>query len=296
MALWAFMAALQRRIGMGRRAALALCALLLPVLLAPVSAAEPEVAAKSALATIRQAGELKVALYKDFAPFSNDGKGIDVDLAQALAAKLGVKMTPLWFEAGEKMEDDFRWMVVKGHPLGFGPADVMMHVPVDAEYMKRLTQVEIFAPYHRERFAIARNLEKLPNLDSLDPLEKQPPAVEGDTLAAMVMLSTDSGRYRNSLKIFKTAEEAINALKSGAVDSAIAQQGELEGGLFGLKGYAIELVPQPVLQLKQWALGLAVKAENKDLALALQAAMNEMMADGTVRKIMLGYGVKYRQP
>ena len=296
MALWAFMAAHQRRIEMGRRSLAVLCALLLSALLAPVSAAEPDAAAKSALATIRQAGVLKVALYKDFAPFSNDGKGIDVDLAQALAAKLGVKMTPLWFEAAEKMEDDFRWMVVKGHPLGFGPADVMMHVPVDAEYMKRLTQVEIFAPYHRERFAIARNLEKLPNLDSLDPLEKQPPAVEGDTLAAMVMLSTDNGRYRNTLKIFKTAEEAINALRTGAVDSAIAQQGELEGGLFGLKGFAIELVPQPVLQLKQWALGLAVKAENKDLALALQAAMNEMMADGTVRNIMLRYGVKYRQP
>lgn len=250
----------------------------------------------SALTKIRQGGVLKVALYKNFAPFSNDGKGIDVDLAEALAAKLGVKMSPLWFDADENMEDDLRNMVWKGHYMGYGPADVMMHVPVDRDYMSKVEQVKFFAPYHRERYAIARQLDKLPALDGFDVFEKLNLGVEGDTLAATVVLSADSGRYRNTIKTFRTAAEAIVALKAGEVAAAMAQQGELEGGLNGDVRFAIDLPPHPILQKRQWVLGLAVKSKSDDLAQALQAALNELMADGTIKKIMSRHGVQHRQP
>jgi ABC-type amino acid transport substrate-binding protein len=270
----------------------ALAALVLAFLVsAPVQADD-----LPALAKIRQSGLLKVALYKNFAPFSHDGQGIDVDLAEALAAKLGVKMSPLWFEADEKMDDDLRNMVWKGHYLGYGPADVMLHVPIDRDYMAKVDRVKFLAPYHRERYAVARQLDKLPTLDSFDAFEKLPFAVEGDTLAATIMLSADSGRYRNSLKTFKTAQEAVAALKSGTVAAAIAQQGELEGGLRGDARFAVDLPPHPVMQKRQWAIGLAVKAQSEDLALALQGAMNELLEDGSVKRIMQRHGVQHRQP
>lgn len=274
------------------RAAAALGALSLALLMSPWANAQD----MSALAKIRQSGLLKVALYKNFAPFSHNGRGTDVDLAEALAAKLGVKMSPLWFDADENMEDDLRNMVWKGHYLGYGPADVMMHVPVDREYMAKVDRVKFFAPYHRERYAIARQLDKLPTLDGLDPFEKLSVAIEGDTLAASVMLSADSGRYRNSIRNFKTAEGAIGALKSGEVAAAVAQQGELEGELKGDARFAIDLPPHPVLQKRQWVLGLAVKAQSEDLAQALQAAINDLLADGTIKSIMLRHGVQHRQP
>jgi ABC-type amino acid transport substrate-binding protein len=251
---------------------------------------------KTALEKIHERGTLTVALYKEFAPFSNNGRGIDVDLAEALAAKLGVKMSPLWFAAGEKMDDDLRKMVWRGTPIGYGPADVMMHVPVDREYMLRIEQVKIFAPYHRERFAIGRQLDKLPTLESLEPFEKMPLAVEGESMGALIMLSADNGRYRDKLKISKTIDESIDALKSGTVVAALAQQGELEAGLAGDSRFAIEPPPHPVLRMRQWTIGLAVKAENDDLAKALEGAMNELMADGTVKRIMQRYGVTHRQP
>jgi ABC-type amino acid transport substrate-binding protein len=51
------------------------------------------------------AGELKVAVYKDFAPYSfEDGgqpRGVDVDLAKALAKALGVRLELVWAPAGE---------------------------------------------------------------------------------------------------------------------------------------------------------------------------------------------------
>ena len=58
------------------------------------------------------AGELKVAVYKDFAPYSFEraGKpqGVDVELAEALAKALGVRLTLVWAPAGEKLDDDLR--------------------------------------------------------------------------------------------------------------------------------------------------------------------------------------------
>ena len=261
------------------------------------SAAPPACAGElTALEKIRQSGVLKVALYRNFAPFSHDGHGVDVDLAEALAAKLGVKMSPLWFDADENMEDDLRNMVWKGHYLGYGPADVMMHAPIDPAYMAKVDRVKFFAPYHRERYAIARQLDKLPTLDDFAPFEKLLLGVEGDTLAASVMLSADGGRYRNTIKTFRSAGEAVAALKAGAVAAVLAQQGELEGGLKGDARMAIDLPPHPILQKRQWPLGLAVKKQSDDLAQALQAAINELMADGTLKAIMQRHGVQHRQP
>lgn len=251
---------------------------------------------RSPLEQVRQAGILKVALYKNFAPFSHDGKGVDVDLANALAARLGVKASFLWFDADDNMEDDLRNMVWKGHYLGYGPADVMMHVPIDREYMAKVDKVAFFAPYHRERYAFARRAEKLPSIETLEPFERQLLALEGDTLAASIMLSADGGRYRNQLKLTRTAAEAVAMLKSGAVDAALAQQGELEGGVAGDVRFAIDLPPHPLLQKRQWAIGLAVKSGSRDLAEALQRAMNELLADGTVKRLMQQHGVSHRAP
>ena len=110
------------------------------------------------------------------------------------------------------------------------------------------------------------------------------------------MLSADNGRYRETLKPFKTGAQAVAALKSGRVPAALAQQGELEAGVGADPAFAIDLPPHPVLGMRQWALGLAVKAESVDLARALQAAMNELMADGTLSRIMQRHGVVHRRP
>jgi ABC-type amino acid transport substrate-binding protein len=277
-----------------RREALgALFALFAGLLMSAMPAAAEET---SALARIRHSGVLKVALYNGFPPFSNRGQGVDFDIAEALAAKLGVRMSALWFDADENMEDDLRNMVWKGHYLGYGPADVMMHAPVDREYIAKVDKVRFFAPYHRERYAVGRRLDKVPVGDSFDKLETLPYAVEGDTLAASVMLSLDGGRYRSSLRTYRTGGEAVEALRSGAVPVAIAQQGELEAGLGGDARFAVDLPPNPILQKRQWAIGLAVKADSGDLAQALQLAMNELLADGSIKQIMLRHGVRHRAP
>jgi ABC-type amino acid transport substrate-binding protein len=67
---------------------------------------------------LQQSGALKVVVYNKFAPFSDHGAGIDVELAEALAKKLKLRLTLrltltltltlLPFPAGENIGDDLR--------------------------------------------------------------------------------------------------------------------------------------------------------------------------------------------
>lgn len=250
---------------------------------------------KSALEAVHQRGVLSIAVYNEFAPFSDHGKGIDVDIAEALAAKVGVKASLVWFNSGDNVGGDLRKMIWKGTPLT-GTADVMMHVPVDPQFGATVKQAKIFAPYHRERFAVARQLAALPTLDGLEPFEHLPFGVEGESMSAMVMLSADSGRYRANLKIFRSSVDALKALKAGQVAAVFGQQGELESGLQGDPRFAIDLPPNQLLKMQQWRIGLAVKAGSDDLAKALEVAMSEIMADGTVKRILQQHGLIHREP
>ena len=83
---------------------------------------------------IHKRGRLKVAVYNNFPPYSDAGKGIDVELGRALAARLGLQAEIIGFQAGEDMGDDLRNMVWKGHYLRGEPADVMLRVPVDPKF------------------------------------------------------------------------------------------------------------------------------------------------------------------
>lgn len=130
-------------VGIDRRRSLAL----LLSLGLPLAHAQTEL---TDLARIRASGLLKVAVYKDNAPFSDgpaaDMQGLDIALAGALARQMQLKLALLPFDAGERMNDDLRNMVWRGHYLGYGPADIMLHVPVDKYLMQENRQALIFAP------------------------------------------------------------------------------------------------------------------------------------------------------
>ncbi|MDY0055030.1 MAG: transporter substrate-binding domain-containing protein [Methyloversatilis sp.] len=247
-------------------------------------------------AGVKKSGLLRVAFYKDFAPFSNEGKGSDVDIAAALAARMGLKMSPMFFDADENMGDDLRNMVWKGHYMGYGPADMMMHAPVDREYMARQDKVEFLAPYHRERYAIAYDRRRVDNLETMAPFEKLPCGVVVDTLPDSLMLSADGGRYRSQLKHYKTLAEAMAALRSGEVAGVMALQGELEGAVAGDANFPVGPAPIALLNTRQWPVGIAIRKGEQQLGRAIMEAMNALVADGEIERIMARHNIKWRAP
>lgn len=267
--------------------------LLLASLVAALAATPPALAD---LQKIRDAGVLKVAVYNGFAPFSDNSAGIDVDLAQALSKRLGLKLQLLPFEAGEELGDDLRNMVWKGHYLGYGPANVLMHVPVERQLMAGNPQVEIFAPYYRETVRLVRNTRTVPEFNGLDSLSGKKIGAEKISIAAMVLLGADNGKYREDVKIYPSAIEALQKLKAGEIDAVLANQSEIESVIKGDPQFRLEEVTFPRLPPRGWVVGMAVKKDETDLAKLLQQAMNEMSASGELAAIFGKYGVSVVKP
>lgn len=247
-----------------------------------------------ALTRIRKRGKLIVAVYNTMPPFHADGAGIDVQIAEQLALSLGVTLSLMPFNAGENMEDDLRNMVWKGHYLGFGPADVLLHVPVDKPLMDSQKQALIFAPYFKETVALAYDVERVQKLDSLSDLKDYKVAVAGQTLAGWLLIGSDEGAYRDQLIThMDDGVAAARMLLAGDVPVAAGNASELHSVLKGNKKYRVIPMPIPRAPRNGWAVGMAVKKSATDLAAALQSTVNDMARDQRLFNIFAGHGVPW---
>ena len=271
-----------------RRFFLALAASLLTSF-APVQADEE-------MDAILKRGRLSFAVYNEFPPYSDNEKGLDVDIAKALAAKLGLKAEIIGFKAGEEMADDLRNMVWKGHYLRGNPADVLMRVPVDPILAKGNDKVRIFAPYHYEVIGMARVASRIPTpagsaAVALEVFTREKIGVEGESLADSFLLSVLRGRLKENVVHFRSITEAAKALREDSIAAIMAPRGELEGALGGDTRFVIDEAKLGELNPKGWPVGMAVKAEAADLATALAGALAELQKDGTVAAIFKKHGV-----
>lgn len=247
-----------------------------------------------ALTRIRKRGSLIVAVYNTMPPFNVEGAGIDVQIAEQLALSLGVKLNLMPFNAGESMGDDLRNMVWKGHYLGFGPADVLLHVPVDKPLMDSQKQTLIFAPYFKESVALAYDLDRVPRLESLPDLKGFKVAVAGQTLAGWLLIGSDEGAYRDQLMTrMDDGVTAARMLLAGEVAVAAGNASELHSVLKGNKKYKVIPMPIPRAPRNGWAVGMAVKKSATDLAVALQSTINDMAKDQRLSTIFATHGVPW---
>jgi cystine transport system substrate-binding protein len=245
---------------------------------------------------LRKRGVVRIAVYKQFAPFYDKGEGVDVDIAQALAAALRVKAALMPFDADENIDGDLRNMVWRGHYLGYGPADVMLHVPVDPALMARNQRVSVVAPYYREKLQIARNVERIPQLPSLAVLAGLPVGVEDATLGSTVLLRADGGRLRDSVRHFRTTSEAVEELKKGALVAVVGLRSALLAGLPEGNGFETTDLPASAVAASGWTLGVAVKKDDESLARAVDDAMGQLMKSGQIEAIFRRHRVDWLQP
>ncbi|MGA8772139.1 MAG: transporter substrate-binding domain-containing protein, partial [Rhodomicrobium sp.] len=116
------------------------------------------------VAEVQASGSLRVAVYWDFPPFANgprqNPRGLDVDLAAAIAKRLGVKVEYMVLTAADDLDADLRNAIWRGPVVGGAVADLMLHVPVDPRLASRNDKVVIFAPYYTERLAVVTDPEQ----------------------------------------------------------------------------------------------------------------------------------------
>lgn len=250
---------------------------------------------------VKAAGVLRVAVYRDFEPWSwrdASGKltGIDVEIGEALAKALGVRAETIDFMADESVDDDFRNMIWRGPLIGGQVADVMMHVPVDRKLQLENDRVVIGAPYYREGFMMAC----APGVDCDVP----PPQFKGKRLAAELDSIPDfylsgsfGGVLRGDVRHLLSGAAAIDEVVQGRADVVLATRAQIEHAK-AAAGDRLKLRrgPLPALPSPGWDVGIAVKDDSRDLADALEPAMQQLVRDGTVNAILARYGVSPHAP
>ena len=175
------------------------------------------------LDTVRQAGTLRVAVYSNYKPYSwvEDGKnlGIDVEIAQALAKSLGVKLDLFELRADDNLDDDLRNGVWRGTVFGAAPGDVMMHVPYDKRIEAKNDRVVVAAPYHIDGLALAVDPAKAAEALDLSLFLHDKVAVDVGTLADMILVSVFDQKVIPNVVHQRSAEKAANAFESGEVSA-----------------------------------------------------------------------------
>lgn len=254
---------------------------------------------------IQQRGSVEIAVYQDFPPWSYKTQagnaGIDVDLAAALARELKLPLHLRMFVAGETMDDDLRNNVWKGHYLGGGVADVMLHVGMDPRTMAQQDHVSMFSPYFHEAVSVAFRPGRYTDLESPLRLAGSKVAVELDSISDYYMSGAFNGRLRTSAVRYPSATEAVAAFLRGEADAVMAPRGELQGLLHEAQAGAAEKVETHQAEFQgmfraSWEIGMAIKADNPKLQAALVSAMERIRASGELAEICKRYGVEYTAP
>lgn len=270
-------------------------------LLAGVAHAQDE---PTALERIRARGALKVALYNAFPPFSTRAsqgmEGLDVSLAQALAQAMGLQLNLLPFDGDDNMNDDLRNMVWKGHYLGYGPADVMLHVPVDKYFMQQNKQAMIFAPYMREQVVLMRDRQRLPDVRSAADLKGQPLAAERGTSAASALIGHDDHLLSAQVHLYDDGVQAATAVLQGQAAAAYVTRAQAESAIFQAqaKPERVDIGEFPLtgVPAQGWVVGMAIKAGNDELGKALQQALQQLRSSGELLALFKQHGLTLTTP
>ncbi|MBW2450756.1 MAG: transporter substrate-binding domain-containing protein [Deltaproteobacteria bacterium] len=252
------------------------------------------------LKKIKERGFIEIAVYERFLPYSYEEngqpKGVDVEIGKALAEKLGLKPKFRLFQLDESADDDLRNHVWKGHPINGAPADIMLHVPTHPAFAKENEQAKILSPYFREIVVVAR-YPRLKHIVSVAHLGNERIGAEKLTLASDYLASALSGLLRNNMALYPSVSEAIEDMKTGKVTAVMGQRGEIEGFLGANKDkFVVGPLAMPGLPYDGWDLGVAVKATHTELAAAVDQAMAELQAEGTIKRIFEAYGLTYTEP
>jgi ABC-type amino acid transport substrate-binding protein len=260
-----------------------------------------ETQGSDALADLRQRGTIEIAVYAQFPPYSygtsaGTAKGIDVELARAIAQSLGLNLKLRMISAGESVRDDLRNHIWKGHYLGGGVADVMLHVGYDPVFASQEKDVVLFAPYFHESVVLAYKPGRIAHPESPLALTGHAIGVAGDTISDHIVSSAYGGALRATAVREPSLQEAVKAFKAGEVDGVMGPQGELQGlcaeqGVSDARFHPQERVGQ---MRTAWDVGVAVKnGGGASLSDAIGKTLADLKADGSLEKIFAAYGVKY---
>ena len=259
---------------------------------------------------IKNSGEIFIAVYEDFPPYSyvenGVAKGIDIELGTMVAKSLNVK--PVWNFTGfdETLSGDLRNNIWRGNIVHKNKADVMFRIPYDYDYLRitnkstgelETERVSIKAPYQSEKWIIVTKKEIIPQVNTLGVFAYHSIGVEIDTLPDLHLTGFARGLISKNVKHYTKMSEIIADFKSGKLDAIAGLKSQIEFLLDYKNNKDKYHLTSDIPQMKsQWDLATATDSKYKDLSYHLDNVVDEAYKNGEIKKIFENYGVEYIPP
>ncbi|MEV8638972.1 ABC transporter substrate-binding protein, partial [Streptosporangium sp. NPDC051023] len=233
---------------------------------------------------IKQAGVINVGTTLPNLPYlltdsaNNITGGITPDVGKAVAAKLGLKY-------------DIKNVAWEALLPGVAGGRYDMADDGISDTLER-QKIGYFVDYMQSSQVLVTSKDKSATIKTLDDVcGKKVAAIRGTTDVQVVKDAakkcTDQGKPAAEPVEFPTAQDSDLALRSGRVDAEVLVAETAK--------YAISQGSPIVIVAEGFAptyVGMFVAKKDKQFADALLAAMKELKADGTLDKILGGYGLK----
>jgi polar amino acid transport system substrate-binding protein len=259
---------------------------------------------------IKTSGEIVIAVYENFPPYSfiENGveKGIDIELGKKVAASLNVK--PVWYFTGfdENLASDLRNTIWRGNLIHKTKADIMFRIPYDYDYLRMTDistgeleneRVTIKGPYQSEKWIIATNKKVIPQIKTLAIFAYQTIGVEIDMLPDLHLSGFARGLLQRNIKHYANFQDAVNDFKSGKIDAIAGLKSQIEYLIDYKNNKDKYYLTQDIPQMKsQWDLATAVSSSYRDLSYHVDGVLDVAYKNDEIKKIFESFGVEYLAP
>jgi len=228
---------------------------------------------------IRARGEIAVCANPNALPYSSnrpERPGFQIEIARALAAKLGVRLHVDW--------------IVPRMRAATVDCDMLMDTIARPEIQG--PAIKLSVPYQTGGVALAFAPGQPTVAAYLDLKAGSRVGVRMNSLASLIVSKTEA-----RMVPFGFEDDMLEAVAKGEVDAAAVSPAST--GYFNLTNPArkVALVhaedSEPELK---WVVAIGLRRADTPLVEAVNAAVAGLVADGTIAGIYANYGVTYRRP
>lgn len=237
-------------------------------------------AAARSLDAIKASGTIAVCANPNALPFASKKgptHGFQLDLAAALARRLGVSLTPEW--------------VISRYDMYRAPCDIVMESIADAEVQAQ-SGIQLSKPYRHSGVMLA--VRPGDHTRSIDDLKRGHKTV-GVLVSSLAAMMLNQQGVETAPDIFE--DDLLDMLEKHEVDAAAVTAASV--GYYNLrhpkaKLHLVDLFgSDPDLS---WNVAVGLRKSDPALIQAVDTAMAQLEADGTVKRIYAKYGITVQPP
>jgi len=229
------------------------------------------------LAALRQQGYVRVCADPANLPFTSNAAatpGFEVELARLMARELGVEARMEWHAT----------FVRPLRPLRAGRCDLFMGLPAEARFTEGNPWLSVSRPYYIMGHAMVA--QAATGIATLDDLKGQRVAVDATSVADFYLF--DQGLERG---IYRGQEAAFRAVVTGAAAAALLWLPVAHW--LARNDTTLRVIPLAEARL-EFPIGAGVRRRDRDLAMAVDQALERLQSSGEAQAVLERYGAVAR--